>query len=141
VIKLDLLIGVLLFGAWVYTLIDVAQTPEDEIRNLNKGAWIVIVLFFSLAGIVGWFVFGRPERRPRAASPYERTTPAFPEYDRPGRAAALDPEKDEEFLKQVRERAEQQRRRYAEQKEREQEKNELEKNEQEKKEQEGDAAQ
>jgi Phospholipase_D-nuclease N-terminal len=136
VIKLDLLIGVLLFGAWIYTLIDVAQTPDDEIRNLNKGAWIVIVLFFSLAGIVGWFVFGRPERRPRAASTYERSTPTSPEYDRPGRAAALDPEKDEEFLEQVRARAEEQRRRYTEQKKREQEMKE-----QEKKEQEGDAAQ
>jgi hypothetical protein len=134
VIKLDLLIGLLLFGAWVYTLIDVAQTPDDEIRNLNKGAWIVIVLFFSLAGIVGWFVFGRPERRPRAASPYERSTPAFPEYDRPGRVAALDPEKDEGFLNQVRARAEEQRKRYEEKKKREQQEQEQEN------EQEGDAA-
>ena len=46
---------------------------------------------------------------PRA---YERETPVFPEYDRPGRAAAVDPEKDEEFLRQVRERAEEQRKRY-----------------------------
>lgn len=110
-----------LFCTWVYTLVDVAQTPEHEIRNLNKGAWIVIVLFFSLAGIVGWFVFGRPEHRPRAASAHERGQPSFPEYDRPGRAAAVDPEKDEEFLKQVRARAEQQRKRYEEQKRREQE--------------------
>src|SRR3954452_12575725 len=113
--------GALLFGAWIYTIIDVAQTPDDEIRNLSKGAWIVIVLFFSLAGIVGWFVFGRPENRPRAASAYERGQPSYPEYDRPGRAAAADPEKDEEFLKQVRARAEEQRKRYEQQKKREQE--------------------
>lgn len=119
VIKLELLMGVLLFAAWIYTLIDVAQTPEGDIRNLSKGAWIVIVLFFSLAGIVGWFVFGRPDRGPRRLGAYERTAPAFPEYDRPGRAAALDPDKDEEFLKQVRERAEEQRKRYAERKKRE----------------------
>jgi hypothetical protein len=117
VIKLEGLVAVLLFCAWVYTLIDVAQTPDDEIRNLNKGAWIVIVLFFSLAGIVGWFVFGRPDNRERAAA-YERRQPSFPEYDRPGRAAAADPEKDEEFLKQVRERAEEQRKRYEQQKRR-----------------------
>jgi Phospholipase_D-nuclease N-terminal len=121
VIKLDLLMGVLLFGAWIYTIIDVAQTPDQEIRNLNKGAWIVIVLFFSLAGIIGWFVFGRPDNRPRRLSSYERPTPSFPEYDRPGRAAAADPEKDEAFLKQVRARAEEQRKRYDEQKKREQE--------------------
>ena len=38
--------------------------------------------------------------------------PEFPEYDRPGRAASVDPAKDEEFLRQIRERAEEQRRRY-----------------------------
>jgi len=119
VIKLELLMGVVFFAVWIYTLIDVAQTPEGQIRNLSKGAWIVIVLFFSLPGIVGWFVFGRPDHRPRTLSAYERSTPAFPEYDRPGRAAAVDPEKDEEFLKQVRARAEQQRKQYEEQKKRE----------------------
>jgi hypothetical protein len=35
--------------------------------------------------------------------------PAFPEYDRPGRAAATNPEDDEAFLRGLRERAEQQR--------------------------------
>ena len=123
VIKVDLVLGVVLFGAWIFTLIEVAQTPEDEIRNLSKGAWIVIVLFFSLAGIVGWFVFGRPDRRGRTLSAYERATPAFPEYDRPGRAAAVDPEKDEEFLSQIRARAEAQRRRYEQEKKREREQN------------------
>jgi hypothetical protein len=132
VIKVEGLFAVLLFCAWVYTLIDVAQTPEHEIRNLNKGAWIVIVLFFSLAGVVGWFVFGRPENRARAASAYERHQPSYPEYDRPGRAAAADPEKDEEFLKQVRARAEEQRKRYEAQKKQEKQEN---------KDQEGDAAQ
>src|SRR4051812_37357391 len=109
-------LGVVMFGAWIYTLIEVAQTPEDEIRNLSKGAWIIIVLFFSLAGIIGWFVFGRPEHRPRRPSAYEREAPAFPEYDRPGRAAAVDPDKDDDFLRQVRERAEQQRLRHEQQK-------------------------
>jgi hypothetical protein len=120
VIKLDLLMGVILFGAWIFTLIEVAQTPPDEIRNLSKGAWIVIVLFFSLPGIVGWFVFGRPDNRPRRASAYERSAPTFPEYDRPGRAAAVDPEKDEEFLRQIKARAEEQRVRYEAQKKRDQ---------------------
>jgi phospholipase D-like protein len=120
VIKVDLFLGVVLFAAWIYTLIEVAQTPDDEIRNLSKGAWIVIVLFFSLPGIVGWFVFGRPEHRPRRPSAYERSTPEFPEYDRPGRAAAVDPDKDEEFLRQIRARAEQQRLRYEQERKREQ---------------------
>jgi hypothetical protein len=120
VIKLDLLLGTLAFALWIYCLVDVAQTRDDEIRNLNKGAWIIIVLFFSVPGAIGWFIFGRPENRARTPGAYERTAPQFPEYDRPGRAAAVDPEKDEEFLKQVRERADEQRRRYEAQKKREQ---------------------
>jgi hypothetical protein len=116
VIKLELLLGVVGFAVWIYCLIDVAQTRDDEIRNLNKGAWILIVLFFSVPGAIGWFVFGRPDRRSATPAAYERRTPTFPEYDRPGRAAAVDPAKDEEFLEQVRARAEEQRKRYEAQK-------------------------
>jgi len=46
---------------------------------------------------------------------------AYPEYDRPGRFAATNPEDDEVFLRQVRERAEEQRRQYREKQRREQE--------------------
>ena len=123
-IKLDLLLATAGFAVWIFCLIDVAQTRDDEIRNLNKGAWILIVLFFSVPGAIGWFIFGRPDNRPRGPRAYERPTPSFPEYDRPGRAAAADPEKDEEFLKQVRERAEEQRKRYEEKKKREREQEE-----------------
>jgi len=121
VIKLDLFLSAVAFAVWVYCLIDVAQTRPQDIRNLNKGAWLLIVLFFPVLGAICWFVFGRPEGSARRPAAYERNAPAFPEYDRPGRAAALDPEKDEEFLKQVRARAEEQRKRYEQQKKREQE--------------------
>ena len=124
VIKLELLLGVAGFALWIYCLIDVAQTRDDEIRNLNKGAWIIIVLFFSVPGAIGWFVFGRPDGRGRTLSAHERRTPDFPEYDRPGRAAATDPSKDDEFLAQVRARAEEQRKRYEAQKKREREQEE-----------------
>ena len=40
---------------------------------------------------------------------------SFPEYERPGRAVAANPEDDEAFLRGVRERAEEQRRAYREQ--------------------------
>jgi len=48
-------------------------------------------------------------------SRYERPATELPEYDRPGRAAAIDPEADAEFLRKVRERAEEQRRKAKEQ--------------------------
>lgn len=123
-IKLELLVGVVVFCVWVYTLIEVASTPGAVMRTLPKPAWLVVVLLFPLLGSAGWFVLGRPEQRGGRARPvgrYERETPAFPEYDRPGRAAAADPAADEAFLRQVRARAEEQRRRHEEQKRRERE--------------------
>ena len=111
--RVGILFSAITFVVWVYTLAKVVTTPQHQVRTLPKVAWVVIVLLFPLLGTVAWYVFGRPEGGPAASrSAYERETRAYPEYDRPGRAAAADPEKDAEFLRQVRERAEEQRRRY-----------------------------
>jgi hypothetical protein len=96
---------------WIYCIVDVISSPEGDIRNLGKGLWVIIVLFFPLVGSIAWLVAGRPvDVRPMTRS--EGAATGFPEYERRGRFAATDPEKDEEFLKQVRARAEQQRKRY-----------------------------
>ena len=110
-LKLQLLFTVVGFAVWIFTLADVAQSPKQQIRILPKVAWVVLVLLFPVLGSAGWFVLGRPHGTPRPARG-ERSAPAFPEYDRPGRSAAVDPEKDEEFLRHVRARAEEQRKRY-----------------------------
>jgi hypothetical protein len=125
VIKVELLFSVIVFCVWIYTLVDVIGTPEAAMRMLPKVAWVIVVLLFPLLGSIAWFVLGRPEgRAARPAGAYERTAPAFPEYDRPGRAAAVDPDKDEEFLKHVRARAEEQRKRYEQQRKQERENDE-----------------
>jgi hypothetical protein len=111
VIKMELLFSVIVFAVWIYTLVDVVTTPTNAVRNLPKPAWVILVLLFPVLGTAGWFILGRPETAARRSA-HERATPEFPEYDRPGRAAAADPAKDEEFLRQLRERAEEQRRRY-----------------------------
>ncbi|MEP9363151.1 PLD nuclease N-terminal domain-containing protein [Nocardioides sp. CN2-186] len=117
-IKLELLLGIASFALWVFCLVDAIGAPSDRIRNLPKVAWVVIILFFPFIGSIAWLVAGRPEG-PERRSPYEREAPDFPEYDRRGRAAAVDPEKDAEFLRQVRERAEAQRKAYDERRKRE----------------------
>ena len=97
------------------------SAPEPAIRRLPKLGWLLVVAIFGVIGALAWFVLGRPEGQgQRGLSSYERPTPAFPEYDRPGRAAATDPEKDEEFLRQVRARAEEQRKSYEAQKKQQQ---------------------
>ena len=111
VIKVELLFSVVVFAVWIFTLADIAQTPARQVHHLPKIAWAIIVLLFPILGSIAWFVLGRPEGKPQPSA-YEREVPSFPEYDRRGRAAAADPEKDEAFLRQVRERAEAQRKRH-----------------------------
>jgi hypothetical protein len=120
VIKLELVFGIATFALWVFCLVDAIGSRSDRVRNLPKVAWIILILFFPFIGSIAWLVAGRPESKARR-SPYEREQPDFPEYDRPGRAAAADPEQDAEFLRQIRERAEAQRKQYDEQKKRERE--------------------
>lgn len=113
-IKLELLFGIVTLALWVFSLVDVIGSDEGRIRHLPKVWWLLIVLFFPFAGSVAWLVAGRPVDGSVRPSRYERSAPAYPEYDRPGRAAAANPEDDEEFLRRVRERAEEQRRRHRE---------------------------
>jgi hypothetical protein len=110
-IRFELGFGLVVFALWIFCLVDVISSNEGEIRNLPKLWWLLLVLLFPLAGSVAWLVAGRPAGE-TGRSKHERAAPAFPEYDRPGRAAAGKPEDDEEFLRRVRERAEEQRRAY-----------------------------
>ena len=108
VIRAELGLGILGTALWVYCLLDVIMTDESRIRNLNKGTWIFVVLITSVVGAVAWLVAGRPESSPRGGGlPYKGNHgTAYPEYDRPGRAVATNPDDDAEFLRKVRERAE-----------------------------------
>jgi hypothetical protein len=106
----------LLLALDVFCVIDLIQTRDDEVRNLPKIAWLILILLFPPIGSIAWLVAGRPQAGARRPAPYERSASAFPEYDRPGRAAGTTAESDEEFLRKIRERAEEQRRKAAEDK-------------------------
>lgn len=108
--------GLLFLAFDIFCLIDVITSDETRVRNLPKIAWFLLILFVPLIGGIVWLVAGRPQTSAAPRSAWERPATAFPEYDRPGRAAGLTPESDEEFLRKIRERAEEQRRIAAEQK-------------------------
>lgn len=101
--------GPLVFAFWVYCVITVLMSRDDEVEHLPKIGWLILVLLFPLVGGIAWVVLGRTPSQ-RASSSYERAVPDYPEYDRPGRFAGTTPESDEEFLRRIRERAEEQRR-------------------------------
>ena len=93
----------------IYCLVDAITSRDENVRHLKKVWWIVLILLFPLVGSIAWLVAGRPTKpQPRRA--------AAPQ---PRRAPAADPGADAEFLRQVRERAEEQRRRAKEQANRE----------------------
>ncbi|MCZ4498430.1 MAG: hypothetical protein JWQ74_983 [Marmoricola sp.] len=106
----------LLIALDVFCLIDVITSRDDEVRHLPKIAWFLLILIVPVIGSFVWLFAGRPQARLAGRSAHERPATAFPEYDRPGRAAGLTPESDAEFLSKIRDRAEEQRRRAAEQK-------------------------
>jgi hypothetical protein len=58
---------IILFGITIYALVECAQTDQDQVRNLPKWGWLLIIIFFgpqTLAlGSVGWFIAGRPKGR------------------------------------------------------------------------------
>jgi hypothetical protein len=86
----------------VFCLIDCIQTPEQDVRNLGKVWWVLLILFFPVVGAIAWLVAGRPTAAKRGRQvPWPSTrTAGFPEYERPRRALA--PDDDPEFLDQLR---------------------------------------
>jgi Phospholipase_D-nuclease N-terminal len=110
VIFADGFAGLLLLGLWLFCLIDAITTPDGTQRNLPKIAWVLIVLLLADIGSVLWLVAGRPWKT--SSGPRTKVGRAFPEYDRPGRHVAANPDDDEQFLRQIRERAQTQRAQY-----------------------------
>jgi hypothetical protein len=55
------LIGLLLFGLWLYCVFDVISTDSVVVRNLPKLVWLLIVLFIPTIGSIAWLALGRPQ--------------------------------------------------------------------------------
>ena len=47
----------------VVALIDCLSTDQDDVRNLPKIVWVLLILLFSPISAIVWFVVGRPQRR------------------------------------------------------------------------------
>jgi len=110
-------LGLVMLALWLFCLIDVITTDSASIRNLPKLAWLLIVLVLVDIGSVLWLIAGRSWDggglgSSGAVGARRGRTPAYPEYDRPGRFIPTNPDDDEEFLRGLRDRAEQQRRDY-----------------------------
>lgn len=45
---------------WVYAFFDTLTSPGDEVRNLPKALWLVVIVILPPVGALLWFLFGRP---------------------------------------------------------------------------------
>ena len=54
------LTGLLLFGIWVWAILDVIATEETMIRSLPKSMWLLLVIMLPSIGAVAWIALGRP---------------------------------------------------------------------------------
>ena len=105
-------LGLIVLLVMITALVDIIGS-EAGVRGLPRWGWLLLVIVLPLVGSIVWFVAGRPIAgggygRPRGSG--RATALGFPEYDEPGRFEPQDPAADAEFLRQVRERAEAQRR-------------------------------
>jgi phospholipase D-like protein len=114
VLFLDGVAGLVVLALWLYCILEAITADEAEVRNLPKMAWVLIVIFLVEIGAIAWLIAGRPQARQRSL-PYKGNTGIPPEYDRPGRASAHNPDDDAAWLLQLKARAEEQRKKAAEQ--------------------------
>uniref|UniRef100_UPI003D8DD404 PLD nuclease N-terminal domain-containing protein n=1 Tax=Gordonia sp. B7-2 TaxID=3420932 RepID=UPI003D8DD404 len=102
-------LSLILLVVLIVALIDVIGTDESRVRGMPKLAWVFLVVFLPLIGSLLWLAIGRPTADD-APGHHRGAAVDFPEYDRPGRHVAQDPQADREFLEGLRARAEEQRR-------------------------------
>ncbi|WP_432510297.1 PLD nuclease N-terminal domain-containing protein [Kineococcus sp. SYSU DK001] len=75
----------LVLALTVWCLVSIVQAPEGTVRSLPKWAWILLVLFFPLAGGLAYVIAGRPT--------------GLPPRSRAPRQAPRGPDDDEDFLR------------------------------------------
>lgn len=109
-----------MLALWLFCLFDVITTDASRCRHLPKLVWVLIVLLLSDIGSILWLVAGRTwDSAPSSAGlPYKGNTGLPPRAGsarhpaRGERQVPTNPDDDEDFLRQLRERAENQRRDY-----------------------------
>ncbi|QAY72046.1 hypothetical protein ET445_00575 [Agromyces protaetiae] len=65
------LFSVITLVAVVAALVDIITRDDWQVKHLPKIAWVLLVVFLPLVGVILWFALGRewnlPERAPRPA--------------------------------------------------------------------------
>ncbi|MEV0583000.1 PLDc N-terminal domain-containing protein [Nonomuraea sp. NPDC050310] len=93
------LVSLAVLALWIYSLFDVITTPDEEIRNLPKVLWVLVIVLLPLIGSLFWFLLGRP-LGPQSATP--RLRPQQPQQrQQPAPPPPKGPDDDPDFLKDL----------------------------------------
>jgi len=55
-------LAIIMFGLWIYCLVDVATSDRAQVRNLPKWIWFAVVLVLWVFGAILWLLVGRPRK-------------------------------------------------------------------------------
>ena len=99
-------LGLITVLVMIAALVDIVGSDESAIRGIPRPAWILLVVAVPLVGSVVWVIAGRP----RAAFSGRIGDEDDPRAKRPVDPGVTDTDAEAEFRRQVRERAEEQRR-------------------------------
>lgn len=92
----SVIIGLALLALWLYCLFDVITTPEEDVRNLPKFMWVLIVVFLADVGALTWLLVGRPRAR------YAMYAASGGQWEQPRSGEApRGPDDDPEFLRSL----------------------------------------
>ena len=53
-------LGVFAFAVWVFCIVDVITSSGDQVRNLPKLLWLLLVVLLIDIGSIAWLIAGRP---------------------------------------------------------------------------------
>jgi hypothetical protein len=76
----------------VYALVDLVQTPDEDVQGLPKLVWVVLIVLAWVVGPVAWLIAGRRDRRLPGLLPRSDGPP-------PGGRRAVAPDDDPDFLR------------------------------------------
>ncbi|MEY9215100.1 PLDc_N domain-containing protein [Thermobifida halotolerans] len=101
------LITLLTIVLWVYAFFDALTSPSEEVRNLPKVLWLIIIVLFAVVGPLLWLFLGRP--RAHSGTAVSSSVPASSadhldpsDFHQPsGRQRPLGPDDDPEFLRRL----------------------------------------
>lgn len=107
--------GPLVLMLWVFSVGDVLATPSADVRRWSRSRWLVATALLPGVGALAWIVAARPVARTRRGAGDRGAARRFADYDIRELTATMSPEEHDALRQACRQRAHEQRRRYAEQ--------------------------